>query len=96
MNENLLRLIMPALKTEKTDNGGDMGIILPLVLLLAVDSGDMLMIFAFSNTIIIVGIKRICKIMPGHAFRMVAETMGMVKDSRDLALERLIAMNVKA
>ena len=46
MNENLLRLIMPALKTEKTDNGGDMGIILPLVLLLAVDSGDMLMIFA--------------------------------------------------
>lgn len=32
---------MPALKTEIQNEGGDMGIILPLVLLLAVDSGDM-------------------------------------------------------
>ena len=46
MNENLLRLIMPALKTENRNEGGDMGIILPLVLLLAVDSGDMMMIFS--------------------------------------------------
>ena len=46
MNENLLRLVLPALKTENSNDGGDMGLILPLVLLLAVDSGDMLMIFA--------------------------------------------------
>ena len=46
MNENLLRLIMPVLKTENRNEGGDMGLILPLVLLLAVDSGDMLMIFS--------------------------------------------------
>ncbi len=46
MNENLLQLVMPALKTENRNDGGDMGLILPLVLLLAVDSGDMLMIFS--------------------------------------------------
>lgn len=41
MNNDILQLIMPALKTEKSNDGGDMGIILPLVLLLSVDSGDM-------------------------------------------------------
>ena len=32
MNENLLRLVLPALKTENSNDGGDMGLILPLVL----------------------------------------------------------------
>lgn len=41
MANDILRLIMPALKPENRNEGGDIGIILPLVLLLAVDSGDM-------------------------------------------------------
>ncbi|MBR2869046.1 MAG: hypothetical protein IKB88_08330 [Clostridia bacterium] len=39
MTDNVLRLIMPMLKTD--NGGGDVGLILPLVLLIAVDSGDM-------------------------------------------------------
>ena len=39
MTDNVLRLIMPMLKT---DNGSsDVGLVLPLVLLIAADSGDM-------------------------------------------------------
>lgn len=45
MTDNLLRLVLPALKSEKQHDGGDMGLILPLVLLIAVDSGDMLLVF---------------------------------------------------
>ncbi|MBO5858795.1 MAG: hypothetical protein J6R20_03375 [Clostridia bacterium] len=38
MNDNVLKLIMPMMKAE---NNNDIGLILPLVLLIAVDSGDM-------------------------------------------------------
>ncbi len=44
MTENILRLIMPALRAERNSGGDDRNLILPLVLLLAVDSGDMLLI----------------------------------------------------
>lgn len=48
MNSNLLQLILPALqaKTEQSNDSGDMGLILPLVLLFAVDSGDTALIFS--------------------------------------------------
>ena len=39
MNDNVLKLIMPMMKAENNIN--DIGLILPLVLLIAVDSGDM-------------------------------------------------------
>lgn len=48
MNSNILQLILPALqaKTEQGNDSGDMGLVLPLVLLLAVDSGDAALIFS--------------------------------------------------
>ncbi len=48
MNSNVLQVILPALqpKTEQGNDGGDTGLILPLVLLLAVDSGDTALIFS--------------------------------------------------
>jgi hypothetical protein len=39
MTDNLLHLVMPMLKSENQNN--DISLILPLVLLIAVDSGDM-------------------------------------------------------
>ena len=48
MNSNILQLILPALqaKSEQGSDSGDRGLILPLVLLLAVDSGDTALIFS--------------------------------------------------
>lgn len=48
MNTNILQLVLPALitKTEYGNDSGDMGLILPLVLLIAVDSGDTALIFS--------------------------------------------------
>ena len=46
MNDNLLRLIMPTLKAEKNFGNSDRNLILPLILLIAADSGDTSLIFS--------------------------------------------------
>lgn len=46
MNDNILRLIMPTLKAEKNNGNSDRNLILPLILLIAADSGDMSLIFS--------------------------------------------------
>ena len=48
MNGNVLQLVLPALKTktEQGNDSGDMGLILPLVLLFAVDTGDAALIMS--------------------------------------------------
>ena len=46
MTDNILRLVMPTLKTERKDGNSDRNLILPLILLIAADSGDMSLIFS--------------------------------------------------